>query len=117
MIETDLLKLFIDRAPFTLPMLRIFRRNIIRRKAQIEGREVMLVNGIKGQADAYALVRGGRHIEIETKSATGKLRAAQERWRAYCLREGIPYLQPRALKGETPDDTVSRWIEELRAIL
>lgn len=117
MIETDLLQLFIDRAPFKLPMVRLFRRNIIRHAAVIDGRKVFLANGIVGQADAYALVRGGRHVEIETKSAVGKLRDAQKRWRAYCLRECIPYLMPRALKDELPNDTVNRWIEELRAIL
>ncbi len=116
-IETDLLALFLRAAPLAIRDVRVYRRNIIRRKVVIDEREVMLVNGIPGQADAYALVRGGRHIELETKAAKGKMRAAQVRWRAFCEAWGVPHLVLRALAGELPDETVNRWCEELRAIL
>ncbi len=117
MIETDLLALFIRRAPAVCPTVRVFRRNIIRRKVVIEGREVMLVNGIPGQGDAEAIVRGGRHIEIETKAAKGRMRDRQEAWRAWCVSWGVPHLVLRAGKGEEPTATVERWCNELRGML
>lgn len=117
MSEHDLLALFIREAPKALPCVRVFRRNIIRRKVVIEGRPVMLVNGIPGQGDAYALLRGGRHIEIETKVAKGRMREAQERWRDFCAAWGVPHLVMQARKDEPADATVARWIEELRGVL
>jgi hypothetical protein len=117
MIETDLLALFIRRAPFVCPTVRLFRRNIIKRKVVIDGRSVMLVNGIPGQGDAEAIVRGGRHIEIETKAAKGRMRAAQKRWQAWCLKWEVPHLKLQARAGETPEETVERWCIELRGAL
>ena len=97
-----------------MPAVRVERRNII----NVETKQGFRVrNGIKGQADAFATVEGGLHVEIETKAAGGKLAEAQERWRASCLRRRIPHLVLRARKGESPDDTVTRWIDELRATL
>lgn len=113
MSEHDLLALFIREAPKALPACRVFRRNIIRRKVVIEGRPVMLVNGIPGQGDAYALLKGGRHVEIETKAATGRMRAGQVRWRSFCAAWGVPHLKLHARAGETPAETVARWCEEL----
>lgn len=112
--ETDLLHVFIARAPLTLTHVRLFRRNIINVEAKGGFR---VRNGIKGQADAYALARGGAHVELETKAARGIMREAQLRWRAFCLAFGIPHLVLRALPQEDPDDTVARWIGELRATL
>lgn len=117
MTEHDLLALFIREAPKALPDLRVFRRNIINRVVMIEGRKVHLVNGIPGQGDAYALVRGGRHVEIETKVAKGRMREAQERWRDFCASWGVPHLVMQARKDEPADATVARWIEELRGVL
>lgn len=112
--ETDLLHLLIQRVPMTLPEVRVFRRNIINVEAKGGFR---VRNGIKGQADAYAIVRGGRHVEIETKAARGTMREAQELWRTFCLTFGIPHLVLRAAKDESADSTVARWIEELRTTL
>ena len=117
MSEHDLLALFIREAPKALPACRVFRRNIINRSVVIEGRRVHLVNGIPGQGDAYALLRGGRHVEIETKAAKGRMGEAQIRWRAFCASWGVPHLTLKAHKGETADATVDRWIEELRGVL
>lgn len=121
MSEHDLLALFLREAPKALPRVRVFRRNIIRRQVQIEGRDVHLVNGIPGQGDAYALVRASapnsaRHVEIETKAAQGRMRAAQERWAAFCAEWGVPHLVLRARAGEEPRATVTRWIDELRTL-
>lgn len=117
MSEHDLLALFIREAPKALPQLRVFRRNIINRTVTIEGRKVHLVNGIPGQGDAYALLRGGRHVEIETKDAKGRMGEAQIRWRAFCAAWGVPHLVMQARKGEAENETVTRWIEELRGAL
>lgn len=117
MNETDLLHHLIQRAPLAIPGVRVFRRNIINRVVEEHGRKFQLRNGIAGQADAYALVRGGTHVEIEAKAARGVVREAQERWQAFCLEWGIPHLVIRARRGETPDETVTRWIDELRAVV
>lgn len=117
MIEIDLLALFLRAAPLACRNVRVFRRNIIKRKVTIKGRQVMLVNGIPGQGDAEALVRGGRHIEIETKAAAGRMRKRQKAWKAWCDEWEIPHLTLRARADETPEATVNRWCEELRAIL
>lgn len=113
--ETDLLHLLMQRAPLAIPELwRIERRNIIN-VATVHGARVR--NGVRGQADAFALTKGGRHVEIETKSARGVLEEAQRRWRAACAAASVPHLVLRARPRETPDETVSRWIEELRAVI
>lgn len=120
MNENDLLALFLREAPRKLPAVRVFRRNIIRREVQIEGRTVHLVNGIPGQGDAYALIRrayrSALHVEIETKAAKGRMRAAQERWAAFCAEWGVPHLILRARADEEPRATVTRWINELRTL-
>lgn len=112
--ETDALHAFIEQVPFALPDVRVFRRTIVNVETKDGWRAR---SGIPGQADAYALVRGGRHVEIETKSATHKLEPAQIAWRAYCASFAIPYMQPRVAKGETMEETVQRWIDELRSVL
>ena len=113
MSEHDLLALFIREAPKALPACRVFRRNSIRQTVNRDGREVHLRNGIPGQADAYALLKGGCHVEIETKSATGRMRAAHERWRTFCAAWGVPHVVLHARAGESPGQTVARWCEEL----
>jgi hypothetical protein len=114
MNETDLLHAFIEAAPFALPNVRIFRRNVINVQA-VQGFRAR--NGIPGQADAYAIVKGGLHIEIETKAARGKLAAAQLRWRDFCHTWRVPHLVLRAGNGEAPDATIERWLSELLAAI
>lgn len=113
MNETDLLHLFIERAPHALPC-RVFRRNILNVETKQGWRAR---NGIKGQADAYALAFGGKHVEIETKAARGTIAEAQRAWRAFCHEWHIPHLVLRAAPFEKPEETVDRWIEELRGAL
>ncbi len=114
MNETDLLHLFIERVPFALRDVRVFRRNIINVET-VHGFRAR--NGIKGQSDAYALVRGGRVVELETKAARGVMRKAQIAWREWCLIWEIPHLVLRAEKGELPSDTVVRWIAKLEGVI
>lgn len=113
MTETQLMRLLLERAPAELPDARLFRRNVGRFRS-FDGARVVHV-GIEGQADLYALLRGGIIVEIETKSATGSLRVAQERWRSFCAAWGIRHLLLCAPKGATPDDVVTGWIEQLRS--
>lgn len=115
--ETDLLHIFIERVPFVLPSTRVFRRNIINRKVTEGERTFVIRNGIKGQADAYALVRGGRHVEIETKAAKGSLEKEQRAWRAFCAAFEIPHLVLRAKTDEAPVVTVERWVNELAKVI
>ncbi|MDB4946218.1 MAG: hypothetical protein JWP97_5752 [Labilithrix sp.] len=115
MTETELLNLFFERVPAALPDLRVFRRNVGRFKT-FDGDRVVHI-GIAGQADAYAIGRGGIHVELEGKAARGALMKRQVAWRAWCERWRIPYLVLRARRGETPDETVTRWLEELRRLL
>jgi hypothetical protein len=115
--ETDLLHCLIERVPFVLPHVRVFRRNVINRTVSEGDRKYTLKNGIAGQSDAYALVLGGRHVEIETKAARGVMREAQERWRAYCLAFQIPHIVLRAKKDEAPVVTVERWVNELSEVV
>ncbi len=111
--ETDLLHSFMAAVPHALPHARVFRRNVINAKTSF-GR---VRNGIKGQSDAYCLVRGGLHIEIEAKSATGSLTKEQLAWQAFCMRFDIPHIVISARRAESPADTVARWVSELRTVV
>lgn len=111
--ETDLLHIFIERVPHTIPHVRVFRRSIINATATAGGRLFRVRNGIEGQADAYAIVRGGGHVEIEAKAAVGRMRDAQKRWREWCQFWAIPHLVIRARRDEAPEETVARWVREL----
>jgi hypothetical protein len=112
--ETDLLHLLLVRAPLALPDVRLFRRNVLN-VATDKGFRAR--NGIKGQADAYALVRGGLHVELETKAARGRLEERQVAWREFCHEWRVPHLVLRARAREEPNETVARWIEEIRTIV
>jgi hypothetical protein len=115
--ETDLLHLFMVAVPAAFPDVRVFRRNIINRTVEERGRVFQLKSGIPGQADAYAIVKGGRHVEIETKSARGTMRDAQEAWREWCLSFDVPHLVLRAGRKEGTHETIARWLCELGAVL
>lgn len=109
---------FLEAAPFALPTLRIFRRQVLHVEAVgRDGRRFRVAAAAKGQCDAYALVRGGRCIEIEAKAVRGKLRPAQEAWRDWCRAWEIPWLMLQALPREHPNDTVVRWLEELAEVV
>ncbi len=117
MIETDIVRLFVLRVSRDLPDARAFIRTIVDRVVEIEGRKVRLISGIPGQGDVDVFLRGGRRIEVEAKAARGKMREAQERWQAFCHDFAIPHLVVRARKGEAPEETVTRWVAELRDLV
>lgn len=116
MNEHDLLWALIVKVPTVLPYVRIYRRDILNVTASARGRSWRVRAGIPGQADAYALTKSGEHIEIETKAAAGRMADEQKAWRAFCLEWRIPHLVLRERKGETPDQTVNRWIAELEEV-
>ncbi len=116
MNETELLIEFMAQAAIALPHVRVFRRTIVNATVERGGRSFHAKAGIKGQADAYAIVTGGGHVEIETKAAKGSMRQEQEAWRAQMLFMRVPHLILRALPREHPATTVERWIAELRSV-
>ena len=111
MTETQLLHLLFQRAPAELPDARLFRRNVGLYYTK-DGRPVRV--GVEGQADAYALLRGGLVVEIETKAARGRMSVAQERWAEFCARWEIAHVVLTAPKFATPDRAVAEWITTLR---
>lgn len=117
MNETETLLKFIAAVPGALPHVRVFRRNIINAPVERGGRHFHAKAGIKGQADAYAIVEGGGHVEIETKAAKGRMLDEQLAWRAQMLVMRVPHLVLRILPNEHPDATVERWLAELRAVV
>lgn len=116
--ESELGDAFARLAPYKLPRVRVFRRQIVHGQMKAG---YWAAAGIRGQCDYYAIELGGRHIEIEIKSAAEsgnrEVRQRQESWRMFCESWGILYLRPKARPGEPAADTVARWIEELRAAL
>lgn len=131
-IESDLQNAYILAVPARFPRMRVFRRNII--AAQLTGGHWVRA-GIPGQCDLYAMVRrfcpidcACEHpepcpyhfalpIEIECKNVCTVTTDKQEKWRAFCEEWGIPYLCLRARADETPDATVTRWLEETAMLL
>lgn len=113
-LESDAKWGFVESVPHVLVGVRVYNRPIFH-GAQIKGSRVSA--GIAGQADLYAIVPGGLHIEIETKSATAKVRKRQEAWREHCRLHAIPYMMPRARLGEDVEQVVQRWVRELRQLI
>jgi hypothetical protein len=48
---------------------------------------------------------------------SGRERDAQVRWRDFCRAWEIPYVIVRAKAGESAQETVDRWIQELRGVI
>jgi hypothetical protein len=112
--EITLQGLLLLRAPFALPELRLFRRNV--GGGRLQGGHVVKF-GIKGQCDLYGLVRGGRHLEIELKASAGELSDKQEAWRTFCDGWGVPWVALYEYPNETKEETVERWIAILRTLV
>ena len=109
MNESRLQAALLLAAPGFLPDLRLFRRNVM--VARVEGRSVRTC--IKGQCDLYGYIRGGKTIEVELKSAKGRMRPEQRAWAAWCVGWGIPHLVLKAQAEETVEQTVERWCDEI----
>ena len=119
MTELDLMWLFMAAIPKAIPTARPFRRTVVNVEAKSKetGRSFRVRAGIQGQSDIYVLVKPGRIVEVETKARRGVLSPAQKSWQSFCLSWGIPHLVLRELPQETAEQTVSRWVEELRACI
>lgn len=113
MTESVLQANLLLEAPKRLPNLRLFRRNVV--KVRIEDRTVRA--GIKGQCDLYGYVRGGRTIEVELKGVGKYLSPEQKAWQAWCEEWRVPHVVLRAARGETVEETVGRWCDEIRNVL
>jgi hypothetical protein len=108
-LESRLQSLLLLRAPGRIPQMRLFRRNVA--KVRVQNRK--LTFGIKGQCDIYAIIRGGRHLEIELKATKGKLSEEQIAWANWCYENLVPHTVLFARSEETPEKTVERWLDEL----
>ena len=117
MSELELMRFFMAEAAVHLPAVRVFRREIVNAEVTKGGKRFHLKAGIKGQADLYAIVIGGMHVELECKAAKGRLLEEQKAWRAFCHERRIPHLVLRAKPGEHPASTVERWVSELREVV
>lgn len=114
-LESSLKSALLLRAPRELPNLRLFNRPVLRVRLLDPDRTFQY--GIKGQCDVYGLARGGLHIELELKTATGTMKPKQLAWQAFCLEWDIPHLVLQARVGESVEETVERWCEEIRECL
>lgn len=117
MSESDLMRAFLAEATERFPKLRLFRRNVV--AAQLGDRFVRA--GVRGQADIYGFLNRlqgpALPLEIEIKSATGRLTKDQETWRSFCERWGVPYLLLIESPTETASQTVDRWCLLLKQLL
>ncbi len=112
-LESELQSALLLAAPIALRDVRLFRRNI--GKASFKGSVVAF--GIRGQSDVYAIVRGGRIIELELKTADGRLSKDQLAWQSFCRAWSVPHAVLRALAGETVEKTVARWLTEIGSLV
>jgi len=108
-LESQLQAALLLAAPRLLPDLRLFRRNV--GVARFGKRKVTF--GVAGQCDLWGICRGGRHIEIELKTATGRLSDEQFAWQAWCIEWSIAHVVLRAGKDESTETTIARWCDEL----
>lgn len=121
--ELSLQRALLERSACDIPGLRLFRRNI---GFATTASGNAFKAGIKGQADLYGYYTptDGRTtiaiavpIELELKSASGRQTEPQKLWAAFCVARRIPYLLLRAELRETPEETVTRWLFEIRTLL
>jgi hypothetical protein len=111
-LERDIKSALLLAAPRELPTLRLFTRQVMRVRLLDPDRTIPV--GIRGQSDLYGLCRGGLHIELELKTATGVLSPKQLAWQAFCLEWGVPHLMLKARSGESVQETVKRWCGEIQ---
>lgn len=65
------------------------RRNVGKARDPISGQVVTF--GLEGEGDIECLLKGGRYLYLECKSATGRIRPAQERFMARIVALGGAY--------------------------
>ncbi len=109
--ESILQQLLLGTLPASLPTLRLSRRMV--GTAEVHGSKVSF--GVKGQCDLYGFTRSGRTVEVELKSATGTLSDQQKAWRDSLNGWNVFWFCLTQRAGETHEDTINRWLAELRA--
>ncbi len=75
--------------------MRIWRQNTGAARTK---RGALVRFGIPGQADISGIYHDGRRIEIECKSARGRLRKEQKRWREMIEKHGGIYILARTVE-------------------
>lgn len=93
MSETDLVQSILIRFG-SRPDMRLWRANVLVARDQ-SGRVVK--SGVKGQADISGILQGGRRIEIECKTATGRQTPEQIAWQRMIERFGGLYILARSV--------------------
>lgn len=110
--ETELRRIYVAAATHEFPDVRFFIRNV--GKLMVGDRVISA--GIKGQADVYGYVRGGRGIEIELKNIRTPQTKEQRAWQAFCEEWDIPYLLLRAQSADPIDDWLTRTYEFMKTV-
>ena len=112
MSEIYLMRELLYEARRALPWIRLFRRNVLKLKLidPRTQRDRVVIAGIPGQSDLYFYTYGGRCGEVEIKSQNGRLTPEQKAWRDWCLAGQIPWMCLWPWPGETPAETVHRWV-------
>lgn len=93
------------------PCVRMFIRNV--GAIEVDGR--VFRAGIKGQSDIYGYVLRQPFaipFEVECKNIRTPESAAQTTWAAFCKQWNIPRLTIRAIRGESPEEILDRWVSE-----
>lgn len=76
------------------PTLRLWRVNT----GAALGRAGFVRFGLPGMADISGIMQGGRRIEIECKTATGRQSPEQKRWQAMIEKFGGLYVLARSVE-------------------
>lgn len=114
MIEVDYTNLLIKRLCREIKTIRFFKRNtgII----PVDGRYFHA--STPGMCDLYGIGIGTAvHYEIEVKNVKTLWRPGQREWRDLCVSNGWPWLLIRVSSGETPEQTLSRWVAEIKSFV
>ena len=76
--------------------MRLWRQNTGAAKDPRTGQVIRF--GIKGQADLSGILQGGRRIEIECKTATGRQTKEQKAWQRMIEKMGGLYVLARGVE-------------------
>ena len=118
--EQTLRERFLVEAPKAIPTLRLFYRNIIDQRVERNGRSYSLKSGTAGMADLFGFDRRGSPaipVELELKAWNGVQSKEQIAWMTFVTTMKIPFLLLRQKRTETTEQTVSRWLTEVEAML
>ena len=110
--ETELRRIYVAEATREFTEVRFFIRNV----GSFAVGDARVRAGIKGQADVYFYMRGGRGGEIELKNIHTPQTKEQKAWQSFCEAWGIPYLLLRAQSDDPIDDWLVRTFDFLKTV-